>query len=68
MSGRIGVDGRLVQDALAQVRLDAVADVRVRPTPNAIVRERGTRRMDVTAGVTGSDLLLRAASARTRCM
>ncbi len=38
-----------------QVRLDSVADVEVVPTPNAIVREAGTRRMDVTAGVTGSD-------------
>ncbi len=38
-----------------QVRLDSVADVAVVPTPNAIVREAGTRRMDVTAGVSGSD-------------
>ena len=40
----------------AQVRLDRVADVEVRPTPNAIVREAGTRRMDVTAGVAGADV------------
>jgi CzcA family heavy metal efflux pump len=39
-----------------QVRLDAVADVVVKPTPNAILREAGTRRMDVSAGVTGSDV------------
>ncbi|MCW2838013.1 MAG: acriflavin resistance protein [Marmoricola sp.] len=39
-----------------QVRLDSVADVVVEPTPNAIVREGGTRRMDVTAGVIGSDV------------
>jgi CzcA family heavy metal efflux pump len=38
-----------------QVRLDAVADVVIKPTPNAILREAGTRRMDVSAGVTGSD-------------
>lgn len=40
----------------AQVRLDQVADVEVKATPNAIVREGGTRRMDVTAGVSGSDV------------
>ena len=39
-----------------QVRLDRVADVDVRPTPNAIVREAGTRRMDVTTGVSGADI------------
>ena len=39
-----------------QVRLDAVADVVIKPTPNAILREAGTRRMDVSAGVTGSDV------------
>ena len=39
-----------------QVRLDEVAEVEVRSTPNAILREGGTRRIDVTAGVHGSDL------------
>ena len=38
-----------------QVRLDRVADVVVRPTPNAIPREGGTRRIDVTAGLIGAD-------------
>jgi CzcA family heavy metal efflux pump len=39
-----------------QVRLDSIADVVIRPTPNAILREDGTRRMDVTAGVSESDV------------
>ena len=39
-----------------QVRLDEVAAVVIKPTPNAILREGGTRRMDVSAGVTGSDV------------
>ena len=39
-----------------QVRLDEVAEVEVRSTPNAILREGGTRRIDVTAGVHGSDV------------
>ena len=39
-----------------QVRLDSVADVVVKPTPNAILREGGTRRIDVAAGVSGSDV------------
>ena len=37
------------------VRLDRVADVTIKPTPNAIPREGGTRRIDVTAGLTGAD-------------
>ena len=39
-----------------QVRLDEVADVVIRPTPNAILREDSTRRMDVTAGIGGGDV------------
>ncbi|GAB6986459.1 efflux RND transporter permease subunit [Nocardioides pyridinolyticus] len=39
-----------------QVRLDRVADVEVRSTPNAILREGGTRRIDVSAGVTTADV------------
>ena len=38
------------------VRLDELADVEVKPTPNAIVREGGTRRIDVSAGVTNTDV------------
>ncbi len=38
-----------------QVRLDQVAEVVVRPTPNAILREGGTRRIDVSAGLTVTD-------------
>jgi CzcA family heavy metal efflux pump len=39
-----------------RVRLRDVADVRVRPTPNAIVREGGSRRIDVHANIEGRDL------------
>ena len=39
-----------------QVRLDQVADVRIVPTPNAIERERQSRRIDVGANVEGRDL------------
>ena len=38
-----------------QVRLDRVADVVITPTPNAIQREGGTRRIDVFAGLAGAD-------------
>ncbi len=38
-----------------QVRLDRVADVVIKATPNAIQREGGTRRIDVTAGLAGAD-------------
>ncbi len=38
------------------VRLDEVAEVSVVPTPNAIKREGGTRRIDVSGGVIGSDV------------
>ncbi len=38
-----------------QVRLDSVADVVIEPTPNAIRREGGTRRIDVAAGLAGAD-------------
>jgi CzcA family heavy metal efflux pump len=39
-----------------RVRLAQVADVRVRPTPNAIEREADSRRIDVEANVEGRDL------------
>jgi CzcA family heavy metal efflux pump len=39
-----------------QVRLDAIADVRVAPTPNVIERENLSRRLDVSANVAGRDL------------
>ena len=39
-----------------RVRLAQVADVRVRPTPNAIEREADSRRIDVDANVEGRDL------------
>lgn len=38
------------------VRLDRVADVRIRPTPNVIIREGDSRRIDVDANVEGRDL------------
>ena len=38
------------------MRLADVADVRLGPTPNAIERELGSRRIDVGGNVTGSDL------------
>jgi CzcA family heavy metal efflux pump len=39
-----------------QVRLDQLADVRIRPTPNAIERENASRKIDVSANVSGRDL------------
>jgi CzcA family heavy metal efflux pump len=38
------------------VRLEQVADVRLAPTPNNILRERQSRRIDVGANVEGRDL------------
>ncbi len=38
------------------IPLDQVADVRLLPTPNEITRENASRRLDVTANVTGRDL------------
>jgi Cu/Ag efflux pump CusA len=50
--------GRLLLDTPegGHVRLSNVADVRVRPTPNAIEREADSRRIDVEANVEGRDL------------
>jgi Cu/Ag efflux pump CusA len=50
--------GRLLLDTPdgGHVRLGQVADVRVRPTPNAIEREADSRRIDVEANVEGRDL------------
>jgi CzcA family heavy metal efflux pump len=50
--------GRLLLDTPGggHVRLAQVADVRVRPTPNAIEREADSRRIDVEANVEGRDL------------
>jgi CzcA family heavy metal efflux pump len=39
-----------------QVPLDDVADVRIAPTPNVIERENISRRLDVSANVSGRDL------------
>ena len=39
-----------------RVRLGELAEVRMRPTPNAVVREDGSRRMDVATNVSGRDL------------
>ena len=55
------------------VRLDRVADVTIKPTPNAIPREGGTRRIDVTAGLTGADAAgspkrWRSGSPRSTCL
>jgi Cu/Ag efflux pump CusA len=38
------------------VRLDQIADVRVAPTPNTIERENLSRRLEVSANVSGRDL------------
>ena len=50
--------GRLLIDTPngGHVRLGAVADVRVRPTLQSIPRESSSRRIDVTADVSGRDL------------
>ena len=50
--------GRLPIAATAgsTVPLNAVADVRIVPTPNEITRENVSRRLDVTANVRGRDL------------
>ena len=40
----------------SHVRLEDVADVRMRPTPNVIKREDASRRIDVGANVRGRDL------------
>ncbi len=42
--------------ASGQVRLDKVADVQIKPTPNVIKREQGSRRIDVAATPRGRDL------------
>jgi CzcA family heavy metal efflux pump len=39
-----------------QVRLDQIADVSIKPTPNFIRRENNSRRIDVSANVSGRDL------------
>jgi len=39
-----------------RVRLGELAEVRMRPTPNAVVRENGSRRIDIAANVAGRDL------------
>ena len=39
-----------------RVRLAELARVRMRPTPNAVIRENGSRRIDVGANVAGRDL------------
>ena len=39
-----------------QIELSQVADVRLAPTPNNILRERQSRRIDVGANVEGRDL------------
>jgi CzcA family heavy metal efflux pump len=39
-----------------QVRLGDVADIRIAPVPNSILRENASRRMDVQANVRGRDL------------
>lgn len=55
-------DLRSIRDALIQlpggtaVRLSQVADVMVMPAANEIKRENGSRRIDVTMNVSGSDL------------
>jgi CzcA family heavy metal efflux pump len=48
------------------VLLGQVADVRVAPTPNIIRRENGSRRIDVTASISGRDLSSVTADVRAR--
>jgi CzcA family heavy metal efflux pump len=54
----VGDIGNLLLDAPkgGHVRLGRIADVRIRPAPNAIEREGGSRRIDVEANVSGRDL------------
>ena len=42
-------DGRVI-------RLEQVADVRIKPTPNSVERENASRKIDVSANVSGRDL------------
>jgi CzcA family heavy metal efflux pump len=39
-----------------KVRLDSIADVQIKPTPNTIERENLSRRLEVSANVSGRDL------------
>jgi CzcA family heavy metal efflux pump len=49
-----------------RIRLEDVADVRVLPTPNAIVREGGSRRIDVHANIERRDLAAIAQDVQSR--
>jgi CzcA family heavy metal efflux pump len=49
-----------------QIRLDDAADVRIRPTPNVVHRENGSRRIDVAANIEGRDLGSIAADVQSR--
>jgi len=53
----LALDDLLIETpAGGHVPLKAVASIRVVPAPNAIKREAGSRRIDVTCNVTGRDL------------
>ena len=49
-----------------RVRLAEVADISIRPTPNAIKREASSRRIDVQANVRGHDLAAVAVEVQSR--
>jgi Cu/Ag efflux pump CusA len=49
-----------------RVRLSEVADVSIQPTPNIVLREAGSRRVDVQANVKGRDLAAVAQDVQAR--
>ena len=49
-----------------RVRLSEVADVSIQPTPNIVLREAGSRRVDVQANVKGRDLAAVAHDVQSR--
>jgi Cu/Ag efflux pump CusA len=49
-----------------RVRLSEVADVSIEPTPNIVLREAGSRRVDVQANVKGRDLAAVAQDVQAR--
>lgn len=53
-----------------EARLGAVADVAIAATPNAVLREGGSRKLDITCDVAGRDLgaVAREIEARTRAL
>ncbi len=61
--------GATVQGAAtggAQIRLGEVTDIRIMPAANEIKRENGSRRIDITMNISGSDLGAVATAVETR--